>query len=164
MILTWSIGIANPTPMLPASPAAAARGRDRGVHPDHLSGEVDQRAAGVAGVDRGVGLHGVDVGRVVDPVSLVVTGRFRALTMPEVTVELSPSGEPNATTWSPTRSTCADAQARRRQVRPVLHVEHGEVVGRAATDDRRGVLVAVLVDDLDRAVVARRRRRRHGCW
>src|SRR4051812_32644496 len=42
------------------------------------------------------------------PVSLVVTGRFRALTMPDVTVELSPSGEPNATTWSPTRSTCAE--------------------------------------------------------
>src|SRR6478672_2369109 len=42
-----------------------------------------------------------------DPVSLVVTGRLRALTMPEVTVEDSPSGEPNATTWSPTRSRVA---------------------------------------------------------
>ena len=35
---------------------------------------------------------------------LVVTGRFSALTMPAVTVELRPSGEPKATTWSPTRS------------------------------------------------------------
>ena len=43
-----------------------------------------------------------------EPVSLVVTGRFSALTMPAVTVELSPSGEPNATTWSPTRSTRAE--------------------------------------------------------
>ena len=40
--------------------------------------------------------------------SLVVTGRLRALTMPEVTVELSPSGDPKATTWSPTRRTCAE--------------------------------------------------------
>ena len=85
--------------------------------------------------------------------SLVVTGRLRALTMPEVTVELSPSGEPNATTWSPTRSTCAGAQAGRRQRRAALHVEHGQVVRRAAADHLRGVLVAVLVDDLDRPVV-----------
>src|SRR5262245_37368010 len=42
------------------------------------------------------------------PESLVVTGRFSALTMPAVTVELRPSGEPNATTWSPTRSTRAE--------------------------------------------------------
>ena len=35
--------------------------------------------------------------------SPVVTGRLRALTMPDVTVELSPSGEPKATTSSPTR-------------------------------------------------------------
>jgi hypothetical protein len=33
----------------------------------------------------------------------VVTGRFSALTMPEVTVELRPSGAPIATTGSPTR-------------------------------------------------------------
>ena len=33
----------------------------------------------------------------------VVTGRFSALTMPDVTVELSPSGAPIATTGSPTR-------------------------------------------------------------
>ena len=57
--------------------------------------------------------------------------------MPEVTVELSPSGEPKATTWSPTRSTCGRAEARRRQLRAALHVEHGEVVRRAAADDRR---------------------------
>src|SRR4029450_8568394 len=38
--------------------------------------------------------------------SPVVTGRCRALTMLAVTVELSPRGEPNATTGSPTRSAC----------------------------------------------------------
>ena len=64
VILTCSIGIAKPTPMLPDSPPiAAAGGGDRGVHADHLAAQVDQRAAGVAGVDRGVGLHGVDVRR-----------------------------------------------------------------------------------------------------
>ena len=34
----------------------------------------------------------------------VLTGRCSALTMPEVTVELSPSGDPMATTPSPIRS------------------------------------------------------------
>ena len=38
------------------------------------------------------------------PESPVVTGRCSALTMPAVTVELSPSGEPIATTPSPTTS------------------------------------------------------------
>ena len=55
---TCSIGIAKPTPMLPPSPPNAPPvGGDRGVHADHLAAQVDQRAAGVAGVDRGVGLH-----------------------------------------------------------------------------------------------------------
>ena len=54
----------------------------------------------------------------------------------------------------------ADAQrlrgAERRRACSVLglgDVEHGEVVDRAAADDRGLVAVAVLVDDLDRAVV-----------
>ena len=37
-------------------PSAAAEGGDRGVDPDHPAVQVDQRTAGVAGVDRGVGL------------------------------------------------------------------------------------------------------------
>ena len=48
---------------------------DRGVHADHLAPQVHQRAAGVAGVDRGVGLHGVDVGDSFCR-SPVVTGRL----------------------------------------------------------------------------------------
>ena len=56
--------------------------------PDHAAVEVDQRSAGVAGVDRGVGLdHRLGADR-----------RSRALTTPEVTVPLSPSGEPTAMT------------------------------------------------------------------
>ncbi len=41
----------------------AAGGGDGGVDADDLAGHVDQRSAGVAGVDRGVGLDGVDVRR-----------------------------------------------------------------------------------------------------
>ena len=40
---------------------AAVRRVDGRVHPDHLALEVEQRAAGVAAVDRGVGLDEVDV-------------------------------------------------------------------------------------------------------
>ena len=47
----------------------AAGGGDRGVDPDHLAEHVDQRPTGVAGVDRGVGLHRVDVGRLVGGVA-----------------------------------------------------------------------------------------------
>ena len=43
---------------------AAADGGDGGVDADDLAVEVDQRAAGVARVDRGVGLDRVDVGAV----------------------------------------------------------------------------------------------------
>src|SRR5688572_5363757 len=46
-----------------------------------------------------------------EPDSPVVTGRLRALTMPDVTVELSPSGDPNATTGSPTLSRALDPRA-----------------------------------------------------
>src|SRR5690349_13996040 len=41
----------------------------------------------------------------------VVTGRCTALTMPEVTVAERPSGEPIATTVSPTRIWSADPKA-----------------------------------------------------
>ena len=37
--------------------AAAARREDRGVDPDKLAAEVQQRAAGIAAVNRGVGLN-----------------------------------------------------------------------------------------------------------
>ena len=44
---------------------------------------VDERAAGVAGVDRGVGLDGLEIAAVASSLSWsVTTGRCRALTMP----------------------------------------------------------------------------------
>ena len=43
-----------------------------------------------------------------------VTGRFRALTMPVVTVLSRPSGAPTAITWSPTTTTFGGAERQRR--------------------------------------------------
>ncbi len=41
--------------------AGSRRGRDRSVDANHLAGAVEQRAAGVPGVERGVGLeHATD--------------------------------------------------------------------------------------------------------
>ena len=86
--------------------ARGARGLDGGVDADHVPVEVDQRAAAVAGVDRRVGLDG----RVDRAVALASpTPRRRAgssaLTMPLVTVDSRPNGEPIATTpWPTARS------------------------------------------------------------
>ena len=83
----------------------------------------------------------------------MVTGRCSALTMPAVTVELRPERRAEGD------DALADAQrlrgAERRRLEPLgaLGVEHGEVVDRAAAHDGGVVAVAVLVDDLDRAVV-----------
>ena len=52
-----SLGMANPTPRLPS---AGAVGADGGVHPDDATLEVSEGPAGVAGVDRGVGLEHLD--------------------------------------------------------------------------------------------------------
>ena len=52
--LALLLGMAKPTPMLPL---LLPGGGDGGVDADHLALGVDQRAAGVARVDRGVGLQ-----------------------------------------------------------------------------------------------------------
>src|SRR5262249_19075102 len=44
----------------PDRPTAAVARADRAVQPDHRTGRVHQRATGVAGVEGGVGLDGVD--------------------------------------------------------------------------------------------------------
>ena len=88
------IGIAKPTPMLPLWPplAGLAERGDRGVDADDRAGRGDQRAAGVARVDRGVGLDRVDTasGWPFSPGSR--SGRSQADTMPAVTVPRRPSG------------------------------------------------------------------------
>ena len=66
---------------------------DGGVDADHLAARVDQRPAGVAGVERGIGLdHVVDQAAVLARAASGPT----ALTMPAVTVDSKPSGLPMA--------------------------------------------------------------------
>src|SRR5271163_5029625 len=81
---------------------------NRRVDANQLSGHVDQRAPGVTGVDRGVGLDGVEHGVLVARLTVVDTGRLSALTMPVVTVPSRPSGEPTAITGWPTRKLADD--------------------------------------------------------
>ena len=74
-----------------ADVAAGARD-DRGVDADELAVQVDERAAGVAGIDRRVGLNEVLERLLLRPL------RPSALTMPDVTVFEKPNGLPIATT------------------------------------------------------------------
>ena len=133
--LALLIGMLKPTPMLPLLAAGVSAGRGDGdVDADDLALGVDQRAAGVAGVDGRVGLDDVDgdgslvsgalalpaAGRselealvaalgIVGPVlgaaeDATLMVRFSVETMPSVTVPVRPSGEPMATAVSPTFS------------------------------------------------------------
>ncbi len=66
MEMAWLIGIAKPWVAVVPSPPAAGAGAGGGVHADHLAAAVDERAAGVALLDRRIGLeHAVQaLGRV----------------------------------------------------------------------------------------------------
>ena len=72
-------------------------------HADQLALQIDQRAAGVAGIDRRVGLDEVLVE------SALPSERPSALMMPEVTVWLSANGLPIASTKSPTSALLESA-------------------------------------------------------
>jgi hypothetical protein len=76
---------------------AAGRRDDQGVDADHFAVEVEQRAAGIAAVDGGVGLDVVVIGT-------RLMSRLRAETMPAVTVPPRLNGLPIAITHSPSRS------------------------------------------------------------
>ena len=82
--------------------------------------------------------------------------------MPVVTVPLSPSGEPTATTGSPTRSRSESPSVAVGQV-VAVDLDHREVVGRRAADDVGRQLDAVGEGDRDRAAVDGTVTR-HGCW
>ena len=145
------IGIAKPRPIEPPSPAEpAGAGADRGVDADDLAGEVDQRAAGVAGVDRGVGLdRGVGrVGRRCDrsgALARPTPGGSSELTMPLVTVASRPNGEPIATTSSPTSRASESPISAGGQPGDVLGLDHREVGDRVGADDgRRSAVVPSL--------------------
>ena len=91
------------------SRSCCRRRLDRGVDADDLAREVEQRAAGVAGIDRGVGLDEVVVGRRAPML------RPLALTMPAVTVCSRPKGLPIATTQSPGAHRVGVAERQRRE-------------------------------------------------
>ncbi len=76
--------------------AAALARENRRVDADQAAVKVDQRAAGIAGIDRGVGLNEILV--VLDAEAAAPV----ALTIPMVAVLPMPNGSPMARTMSPT--------------------------------------------------------------
>ena len=81
--------------------------RDRGVDADDAAAAVDQRAARVAGVERGVGLDDVVDRSAACRPSRAGSERPSADTTPAVTEPAKPCGLPIATTSWPTRSAAA---------------------------------------------------------
>ena len=100
MVATWLIGIAKPSPMLGLAPKV----RIAEFTP------ITRAPASTSGPPELPGLIGASVwmalmyavGASASLLSLTTTGRFRAETMPSVTVPARPSGEPTAITGSPT--------------------------------------------------------------
>ena len=85
---------------------AAGTAKNRGIDADHFAAQIDQRPAGITGIDRGVGLNKISYG----PWPIC---RPLALTIPDVTVLSKPKGLPMATTHSPTSRLIGIAQLRR---------------------------------------------------
>ena len=141
-------GIAKPMPIEPPEGEI-----DRRVDADHLAVHVEQRAAGIAAVDRGVGLDEVVVGPGID---VAVARRDDA----GVTEPPRPNGLPIAITQSPTR-TC-----RSRRTSPPC-----SGLSASTCSTARSVLV-VAADQLGLERRCRRRRstvissapRSRGCW
>ena len=99
------MGIANPTPMLPDSPpmpppAVAIAELTPTTWPRRLTSGPPELPGLIAASVCTALMYDEGSSSLPPP---VVTGRSSALTMPAVTVELRPSGEPRATTPSPIR-------------------------------------------------------------
>ena len=159
---TWLIGIAKPDADVAAlAGQAAADGGDRGVDADDLALEVDQRPAGVAGVDGGVGLDRVDVGAVA--AAALVAGGHRPVLRAD---DAAGDGAGQAQRRADRHDRVADddrvgvAERQRGEVLRV-HPQHRDVVARRGPDDVRGRRGAVDERHVDRRPALRRRR---GCW
>ena len=138
----------------------AGVGEDRGVDADHLAARVEQRAARVAGIDRGVGLQHVGAALFGDR-----QARARvALITPTLTVWPRPNGLPIATTQSP--GCICDESPNFTSVRSRLRVDQLDqrAVGqRIAADDLGFVIdVGFLVEEARPRSWWRLRRR--DCW
>ena len=101
---------------------------DLRVDADHAAVGVEQRAARVAGVDRGVGLDHVGDREAVGRLDLALRAPD---TMPVVTVRLKPNGLPIATTGSPTCALEESPSGIGREVLDLRRVDlqHREVGG-----------------------------------
>ena len=112
---------------------------------DHLAARVQQRAAGVAGIDRGVGLNRVLDGAVAGPANRADRGDDAAR-----------HGARQAERIADRIDALADGETRRfgqrrgLQVRRVVDLQQGEVVALVDADDGRLVLVLVGERDLNR--------------
>ena len=137
------IGTANPMPTLPC----VAAGLDLGVDPDHAAVRVDQRAAGVAGVDRRVGLDHVRDREAVGRLDLALQGGDDAAGDGAV--------EPERVADRDHRVADFDLRgvAERERVqffRRRVDLEQGDVGGRVGADDfGRVVLVGGAEPDFD---------------
>src|SRR3954454_4963953 len=150
-LLSDATGLVDRNREAQADAAAALPGsRDRRVDADDLSVEVHQRAAGVALVDRGVGLQAV----VDDRRAVFALHTDRAV---ERADDARGDRAGQALRRADRHHLLADlevralAECRGRQPGDVLHAQHGEVVAGGGAHDRRGVLGAVGEGDGDGA-------------
>jgi hypothetical protein len=138
--LAVSIGTANASRQSPRPPT---RGGDLGVDANHTPARVHQRAARVAGVDRGIGLdHAVD-GEPVGRAELALEGGDDATGHGVLEPEGVSQGEDRVTDLDVPR----DPERDRSQVGPSrIDPEHGQVGGEVASDhlgvDQRALVYA----------------------
>jgi hypothetical protein len=104
-------------------PDALGTGSHRHVHANHLAGDVEQRAAGVAGIDRGVGLDEVVVPLRAAHLDVAVKGRDDAPGHGVFVAEGVAEGEHRLADHQ--IAGCADADHRQRLVD--VDLEHGQV-------------------------------------
>jgi hypothetical protein len=115
---------------------------DRRIDAEQVAVGVDQRAARVAEVDRGIGLD-----EVLEMVDVQVVAP-QAEMMPMVTVWPTPNGLPIASTTSPTRAWSGMAQHHHRQVASPMRITARSVSGSVPTT-LAGRLAAVGQADFD---------------
>ena len=133
---------------------------DLRVDADDAAARVEQRAAGVAGVDRGVGLQDVaDREAVLQRRDLALQRREMT---PVVSVRSRPNGLPIATVGSPTCDVLGRAELERVQVEAVGIDEQQREVGRRVARRRPSRVAIFVVGERDASRAWRRRRR--GRW
>ena len=159
---TSSIGIAKPRPIEPASPSEELAVRIEELMPTTLpfrSTSAPPLLPGLIAASVWMAGYVVLLPSLSEPTS---TGRLSALTMPLVTVDSRPNGEPIATTPSPTlRSLDLPMVAGVRPETPSALMTAVSVSGSVPT-----TFALADVPSLKRRSSSRRRRRspRRGCW